>query len=136
MESSQNTDLDGDGVTDTLESDLDGDGVTDLLVADTDFDGYAESVVSAYDDELAAADVAQLDAEAVDGTASGDTGTVETEATYYGDDGDAAFTTPDGSVSMSGTTVGGDSISFDPDLGATVTPAFDAGYDAGFDVDF
>jgi hypothetical protein len=132
VEESTVTDANSDGVVDTLAADLDGDGIDDLFVADTDFDGYADSIVSDYEAEVADADV-ELAGEG-EGTEGGDAGA--TEATYYGDDGNAVFSNSDGFVSASGTTVGGDGVSFDPEMGAVVTPAIIPPYDPGFDADF
>jgi hypothetical protein len=100
------------------ELDFDGD---DLLVSDTDFDGFADAIVSAFDDAIANADGATdlVDAE---------TGTDGTEVTY-GEGGDAVFTNPDGSVSFSGSTLGGGDISYSSDVGI-------ADYSSGFDVDY
>src|SRR5215204_4106740 len=69
MDSTENVDLDNDGVAesavmdnngdgrvDAVETDVDGDGLGDLLVEDADFDGYADSIISAYDQSVSAAD--------------------------------------------------------------------------------
>jgi hypothetical protein len=104
--------------------DVDADGTVDFLVEDTDFDGYADSVITDSGAELATPDAPTADVE--------DAGAVDEggSATYFGDGGDAIFTNADGSVSFAGTTAGGDSISFDSDIGAVdYTPAFDPGVD-------
>jgi hypothetical protein len=113
-------DVDGDGLVDLGVSDVDGDGVGDLLVADTDFDGYADSIIGAFDEGASAVDGATSVADAIE-SAEGET--------TFSDSGDSITTMPDGSVSFSGTTVGGDSIDFNSDIGAV-------DYSSGFDADF
>jgi hypothetical protein len=106
------------------ELDFDGD---DLLVPDADFDGFADAIVSAYVDAIADAEGATDLVDADTGT-NGTDGTDGTEVTY-GEGGDAVFHNPDGSVSFSGSTLGGGDISYDSDLGV-------ADYSSGFDVDY
>ena len=85
---------------------LDGD---ELLVSDAAFDGFVDAIVSAYDDAIA-------NAEGATDVLDADTGTDGTEVTY-GEGGDAIFTNPDGSVSFSGSTLGGGDISYSSDIG-------------------
>ena len=93
----------------------------DLLVSDADFDSFAAAIVSAYDDAIA-------NAEGATDLFDADTGTDGTEVTY-GEGGDAIFSNPDGSVSFSGTTLDGGSISYSSDIGvADYSSGFDAGY--------
>lgn len=96
----------------------------DLLVGDSLFDAYTDAVIDAFAEAVIGGEPGLSDVLDTSVTDAADSG----QATFS-DSGDSITTLPDGSVSFSGTTVGGESISFNSDIG---TVDYSGGFDAGY----